>query len=221
MEIALKIAYTSFGSTVVPITLFFIQKKKLSFELHPIGWVVIVSFIADAISFYRSRQGLNTHIIGNIYLAAQFLFLIIMFGRLFRNKKMVVSILMLFIPFYLINISFYQGPWVFNSITNIVASLISILLCIYYFYQLISELPVTHVQDSPMFWICFAILAYYSGNFFLFITNNYFTEQDASFHRLIWILHNLLNIIKHILFSIGLWQSFRKVRSSTLSSSAP
>jgi hypothetical protein len=91
---------------------------------------------------------------------------------------------------------------------------------LFYFYRLLNELPIIHIQHLPMFWVSVSVLTYYAGNFFLFLVKNYLVYGESGSHKLMWILHNLLNITKNLLFAIALWQSYRKARSSTLSSSA-
>jgi hypothetical protein len=185
--------------------------------------VLLLSVITDLISilFIKYSVNANTYLILNIYLIGQFSLLVLVFRKQFRNKHLADIILLIFILFCIINISFFQGPWVFNSVSNALASLILICFCIFYLYRLLNELPVVHIQSLPMLWISFAVLAYYGGNFFLFLVNNYLTYDESGTHKLMWILHNLLNITKNILFAIGLWQSYRNVKSYTLSSSAP
>lgn len=220
MKPELIIAHFSSGSVLIPLMLVFASWKKLTVELKPLFWILLVSLLSDALALILMQYSIHTHFIGNIYLIAQFSLLILIFRKQLHNNRIVDFILALFILFFIINISFFQGPWVFNSVSNVVACLILIAFCLFYFYRLLNDLPIVHIQQLPMLWITFAVLTYYGGNFFLFLVKNYLTYGDAGTHKIMWILHNLLNITKNILFAIALWQSYRKVKSFTLSSSA-
>ena len=66
-----------------------------------------------------------------------------------------------------------------------------------------------------MVWISVGVLVYYSGNIFLFILNNYFSNRVDGNQGTLWIIHNLLNISKNLLFCIALWQSQHKISSSS------
>lgn len=211
------------GSVFIPLCLALAHKKRIPDELIPIYWILIVSLTCDviSISLLKYAISINTLLIGNIYLFAQFSLLVWIFVKQLQSKKVINIVYIFFIFFYVINISFFQGPWIFNSISNVLASLILIALCLYYFYRLLYDMPTVHIHSLPMLWISFAVLTYYAGNFFLFLVSNYLVEGARESHRIIWILHNLLNITKNILFAIALWQSYRKVRSFSLSSSAP
>ena len=215
------IAYGSFGSVLIPLTIAIIHLRRMWNNLKPLLLILVCSFLADFVSFVFIRYSLNTYLIGNIFLIGQFSLLVLIFRDQLPNPRTTNIILVASILFCIVNLTLVQGPWVFNSFSNVVASLILIAFCIVYLYRLLNDLPIIHIQNLPMLWITFAVLTYYAGNFFLFLVKNYLTYGESSFHRVMWILHNLLNVTKNILFAIALWQNYRKVRSSSLSSSAP
>ena len=223
MQPELMIAYCSSGSVFIPLVIALAHWKNLWSDLKPICLVLILSLASDLLSLLliKYSQGSNTYLIVNIYLIIQFSLLVLVFRKQLPYPTITNIILLLFITFCMVNITVFQGPWEFNSVSNVIASLILIAFCIFYLYRLLSELPIVHIQHLPMLWISFGVLVYYGGNFFLFLVNNYLTHDESGPHKLMWILHNLLNITKNILFAVALWQSYRKVKSSTLSSSAP
>lgn len=221
MQPEFLIAYSSFGSVFIPLALAIIQWKRVWDDFRPLCLILILSLSTDLSSILLIRFSINpnTYLIGNIYLVAQFSLLALLFRKQLPNPRIVDIILFLFIVFCIIDFLFFQGPWVFNSVSSVVTSFVLISFCLFYFYKLLNDLPIVHIHELPMLWISFAVLIYYGGNFFLFLVNNHLTHDGP--HKLMWILHNLLNISKNILFAFALWQSYRKVKSSTLSSSAP
>lgn len=223
-EFLFAVAYASIGSVLIPIAFALANGKRLPAELKPLRWILFISLSCDLVSLGISLTGLmkNTHWIGNLYMILQFSFLILIFRRQLQSNRIIDIVHIVFVLFYVVNISVFQGPWIFNSVTNAVACIILIVITMYYFYRLLNDLPTDNIQSLPMLWLSFAVLVYYAGNFFLFLAANYLTYGGVEgTHLLMWNLHNLLNIIKNILFAIALWQSYRKVRLSTLSSSAP
>lgn len=208
------------GSTIIPLG-FAAIKRRISKEFGPLLLALLVSLLCDTIAYFLASRSHNTHWLGNIYLIVQFSLLAWMFRHHFRNKKWNDIIVIAFIFFFTINLVFFQGPWKFNSISNVIAGLILISMCLYYFYRLLNDLPTIHIQHLPMLWISFGVLTYYGGNFYLFLVKNYLSYGETGSHKLMWIFHNLLNIVKNILFAIGLWKGYRRLRSSTLSSSVP
>jgi hypothetical protein len=223
MSMPFLIAYLSFGSIILPLLLSTIQWKKLTGDLVILHWILISSFLIDSGSLVLMKlfnRG-NTQPLVNAYLLIQFSLLFFIYARQFRNKLAFIIIYVCFLLFYFINLFYFQSIFVFNTNSNVFASLILIICALSYFYKLLNDLPLVHIHQLPMLWISFAALTYYSGTLFLFLANNYLTEVASTSHVVMWILHNLLNIIKNILFVIALWQSYRKMRSSILSSSVP
>jgi hypothetical protein len=215
------VSYISTGSILVPLGIAVVHGKTMPKDFKPLYLALVISMVCDVLAYFLASNKLNTHWIGNFYLAAQFYLLVLVFKNQFQNNRRVIDFILIFFTlFFIINISFFQGPLVFNSVSNVAACLILISFCLLYFYRLLNELPIMHIQHLPMLWISFAVLTYYGGNFFLFLVKNYLT-YDTGQHMVMWILHNLLNITKNILFAIALWRSYRKVKLFTLSSSAP
>jgi hypothetical protein len=217
------VSWISMGSVLIPLSFVIVFRSRITQDIKLLLYILFTSLLCDLLSFILSRNSINTHWIGNIYLVAQFVLLSWMFRELFslQGRRVVNIILVLFFLFYIINLFYGQGPKVFNSFSNVVASLILISFCFHYFYRLLHDLPIIHIHRLPMLWVCFAVMTYYAGNFFLFLVKNYLLYGDTGAHKLMWILHNLLNISKNVLFAIALWQSYRKVKLYTLSSSAP
>lgn len=221
MKMDLLIAYISIGSVLIPLAIASGQIKKLALELKPLFWILLVSLACDLLSFLLIKLKVSTLLVVNLYLFGQFSFLMWIFRIQLKEKLILSYIYLLFSLFFAVNFIFFQGPWVFNSVSNVVACLIFMCITLNYFYRLLNDLPTLHIHRLPMLWISFAVLVYYGGNFFLFLVSNYLFPLAEESHRMLWILHNLLNIIKNFLFAIALWQSYRNMRSSTLSSSAP
>lgn len=218
MKIEFLIAYSSFGSIIIPLT-FALLDPKNSWSTHrPLLLILIGSLLADATAWLLMKQSINTYLVLNLYLIFQCSLLISFLKRELRHQRIINLTQGSFLTVALINITFFQGPWVFNSVTNVIACLILMIIPLVYFYKLLTELPIVHVQHLPMLWIAFGVITYYAGNFFLFLVKNYLVYGEAGSHRYMWILHNLLNIFKNILFAVGLWLSYRKAKSSILSS---
>jgi hypothetical protein len=69
------------------------------------------------------------------------------------------------------------------------------------FYQFYKEENDIFIDQSPLFWMNIAILTYFSGAFFSFILS-----KEILSGPLPWMLHNVCNALKNILFSIALWK---------------
>src|SRR5260221_5953185 len=203
MKPEIIVAYLSFGSVFVPLGVALIHWRSLESELKFLRLILAVSLLCDALSFVLATYSINTHLIGNIYFLVQFSFLYKILIDQLQRRKYLITIYLTFVALYVANIAFYQGPLKFNSISNVAASIILMALSLQYLYHLMAKLPIMYIYNLPMLWISFAVLGYYAGTFFLFLTSNYFVEGAAASHRMMWILHNLLNIVKNLLFAIA------------------
>ena len=74
-----------------------------------------------------------------------------------------------------------------------------------YYDHLIHTIPARNIFSYPLFWINSAIAYYYCFNLFLFIVSTYAFENLKSNEVLaIGIFHNVNNIVKNALFTVGL-----------------
>src|SRR5690242_17878611 len=171
MRPELFVAYSSSASVLIPFGIAFLKWRNMWCELKPLCLILILSLISDMLSIYlvKSSPNANTYLVVNFFMIGQFSLLVLIFRKQFRNSRIVDFILAVSLLFFVVNISFFQGPWVFNSVSNVVACLILIAFCLFYLYRLLNDLPIVHIQQLPMLWIAFAVLTYYGGNFFLFL----------------------------------------------------
>ena len=180
-------------------------------DLAPLIVLLIVSLLCDLSSwiFFEFSYPLV-----NFYLLAQFSVLYYLFFEHLKRLLILKWIFIIFCCFYIVNISFFQGLFQFNSVSNAFASIILMGLSLYYLFTLLKELPTVTIHLLPILWISFAALAYYGGNFFLFLFSNYLTSGIGESLMILWVLHNILNIIKNILFAIALWQAYLNTKLS-------
>ena len=211
MNLPILIAYLSVGSILIPLGIFIFKRFRIVMDLAPLIVLLIVSLICDLSSwiFFEFSYPLV-----NFYLLAQFSVLYYLFFRHLKRPSILKWIFIFFCCFYIVNISFFQGPFQFNSVSNAFASIILMGLSLYYLFTLLKELPTVTIHLLPILWISFAALAYYGGNFFLFLFSNYLTSGIGESLMILWVLHNILNIIKNILFAIALWQAYLNTKLS-------
>lgn len=214
MQIPWLIAYVCSLSVLLPLVLATIQWRKLPIEISPLRWLLVIAPIADISMLTLSRVFKTRNLmVGDIFMFIQFSILLYIFSRQFSRK---VS----FIIFYACVVIFYIVCFVWpDSVpplligSSAVDGLILIGISIAIFYKLLSELKVMHIHRLPILWIAFATLFYYSGSLFVFLSSNYL-EGDREALSYLWMVPNVLNLIKNVLFAIALWQNYKLVKSS-------
>jgi hypothetical protein len=149
----------------------------------------------------------------NIFTVTEFLFIGFIFYHELNSKHLKSAIkvgLCLFLFISIFNIAFIQGWNEFHTITYRCGSLLVILLCFFYFRQLLQSENKHHPFLIPMFWICTGLLFFYIGFFFYinifdFIAYSKLKEYGALFR----FISNFLNILLYSFIGIGIIQSWR------------
>jgi hypothetical protein len=213
MKIEFFIAYASTASVIVPLVPAIYQARYLKTYSKLILILLICSLLTDVLSYFLSREGITTNWIVNAYLLVQFSLLWMIYFKELSKPRPFVLIATVFIT-YFFGSFFFNDFFNFNTHANSIAGLILVGIAIYHLYHLLNELPAANITNVPMFWVTFAVLCYYGGTLVLFLMNNLMLGKYLASHRMLWILHNICNILKNILLAIALWQSYRNLKPS-------
>jgi hypothetical protein len=108
---------------------------------------------------------------------------------------------------------FLEGPIVLNTYMRSVACIDLAGYSIYFFFQLLIELPSSRLTEFPMFWISAGMLLYFSGSFILNISISYLVNTLNSNLFFFWVFMIGLNFVKNILFGIGSWYRLKSTTS--------
>ena len=214
MNFQLLFAHFSALSVLIPLTLAFLQWRRLSRQLKVISLVLVFSAFTDAISFIFINYSISTFILFNILCLIQLTLFLYAFSLSSSNKALLVVIYSIFVIVYVINFFRIDDPAVFDSASNATSSIILIILSIQYLYRLLNELREPHIYRLPMLWITFGIFAYNAGTLFLILATNYLLASQKESYGNLWILNSVMNITLNILFAIGLWQNYKTVHQS-------
>ncbi len=209
MNFLVILAYFSVFSPVIAIALFWKVPPKTE-EMKVLRMLVIISFLFDLTGMALSFQRLNTYAVGNVFYLVQTLLLILLYKPKVRPlEKFFFPIAAVFTILFFINFFFIQGYKVLDTTTITVSAIIFVGLALFYFLDLLKNLPEVYVHRIPMVWINIGVLVYFAGNLLVFLFNDYFIMTTT------WIVHNMLNITKNLFFTIAIWQSQRKTSSSS------
>lgn len=214
MEVALYIAHFSSISVLIPLVFAVIQWRRIPSEISPLRWAIIVSLISDSCELLLLKMGHTNHLVGTIYLYIQFSILLYIFSLQFQGKTTWKYSTWILIVLYLIGLLVCIQLSESTVYVEAVANLVLIVVPLAFFYKLLNELKIINIHRLPILWICFATLFYYSGNLFLFLARDLLARVPESY-GLSWILHNILNVTKNVLFAVALWQNYRTMKSST------
>ena len=144
----------------------------------------------------------------NFFNGAEFVFYMLFFKQT-AEKKISKQILWLginsFLSFFLINLLFFQGLYVYNNHTHTIGSILIIITCVVLFYDISSSETEHYYSFKWSFlYIISGILIFYSGNIFNTSLLNYVAKQDVEkaikFYKLI---NHSLNIFLYSSFTVS------------------
>lgn len=121
-----------------------------------------------------------------------------------------------FTMFWIFNIFTLEHINTFNSNTSVISSLIILLLCLYYIFELSKSDDILHFQKLPSFWIISGVLFFSALSTLIFAIYKYYVLQNLVAEGIqIWSLMHFTIVIKYIMISAGLL-CYKKRSSSSV-----
>ncbi len=170
------------------------------------GVLLMVSLIADVVGYILILNQISNHAVNNIYFLVSFAVLSLMYARLLPDVKQAI--------YSFIGVAcciFIWDTFCIQTITGVQSyvitfcAILSIGYALIYYDHLLNKRPALYIMQYPFFWINSAVIYYFGLNLFLFAFSNYIFENLKDEEVIaVWAFHNVNNIIKNILFAVGL-----------------
>lgn len=152
----------------------------------------------------------------NIFYNVHSFFMVIFLGlyviriRPSKYKFQLTRLIVLYITFVVINFVFFERPLIYSTRLFTTGSIVLLVLCLFYFINLIQEESQVNWLKHPSFIISSGICLYHAVTFFIFLflrpmfNSAYNTNQ--SFAKLMMQITQITFVIFCILIAIGLYQ---------------
>jgi hypothetical protein len=196
---------------LVSLSVFKLRSTPTFLSFFPIYF--LGDFILGLYQEFTSNKGIYNTGVTNACLIAEFSFICFVLRGFIVNQLMrkVILVLIFIIAFFsIINLVFIQKKVGLNPINFTIQSLITIVLCIYYYFELFQRIEVPSLSGLPSFWITTAILFNTALTFpmsaFMSFMQQWTKQNDASFRiiiRNITTIFNIIITITYVLYSIG------------------
>ena len=95
-----------------------------------------------------------------------------------------------------------------------------LLVCILYYYRMLSDLPVAKLHSDPIFLIVCGWFITYAGKLVLSVTGQYLFMILKDNMLVLWIIFNALTIIGNSIIAYGAYRQWQTVRSGLPASNA-
>lgn len=205
MSVAYELAIFSIASGAFPVIAAMYNYRRLDLILKIAAVYFLISFLSDIVQLISQKMGVvNNHPIFHFYIIISVIFLGAMYYLAFFNqflKKTIVGLSVAALLMIIVNIIFNENIWDYPSVSNTVLSVMIIVFSLLYFYQLLNRQEFIHIEKQALFWINAGMLFYFALNVFLFML---FKQIIDAHQEAVYIVHNIINIIANILFTIGL-----------------
>jgi len=142
----------------------------------------------------------------NAFLMARHLFLLYFFYHLIHGKIIKIAIKWSVIPFLIFAIWDYiklEGPDYANLYTIVIANLITVLLSVRFFYEVLKDNKIINLSTSTEVWISLGTFIYYSGTLPLFIFFNYLITQQNAMALSYLFINDALNTVMYFFYLIS------------------
>jgi hypothetical protein len=199
--------WLSIFSPLAPLLIQLVKRTKLNRFQTVILILITVSFASDLISKFILRRG-NYYLLHGYGLMEALLLVYFYSLAIAKHRNVIYIVGAVFALFYIVN-SLTWEYHKFNTYGRSIECLMMIGFSFSLFYQFYSEEEDIFIDQFPLFWINIAILTYFSGAFFSFILS----KQILSSKELPWMLHNLSNFLKNILFAVAIWKIQQKSKA--------
>lgn len=202
-------------SLLVPLAIYLTKVRYASRQVHIIGALIIASGLCDLVGLILFSRKESTVVLFNAYYAILFFLLTWFYYEiLFVNTRriMVWIGLAVYLQSFILITFFVQNIFEYQTLMWLITAVIMIAYSIAYFFYSLSTIIASGYFGYSLIWINVGVMIYFCLNLFLFVMGNYvLTQLDPETSAMIWSSHNINNIIKNILFAVGIYFYKRKI----------
>ncbi len=209
-QFAITLSYVSLISVLIPIITYVAFPNYLKGG-SVISGLILASLVADIANECYTQAGQNGFLIINGFFILQFLLLNQFYYYLINDKLLIKLIVIFYVILIILNSLFYQGFNEFQHLLRVYECLALITYAVISYYNLFKNPSTDRHFNLFVLWINMGVLFYFFFNLYLFGISNYILKQmfrdDA---MIIWGSHSFNNVVKNVLFAIGLYEAGKK-----------
>jgi hypothetical protein len=183
----------------------------LYLRLFPVYFFLLL--ITDLALEYTQARGMHNNIILNTTGIAEFSFYFFVVRNVIENKKVKKYIsytTLIFLVFATVNLCFIQHNDLFNPINFVIGTFITVIFCIYYYFELFRKTEAESLARLTSFWIVSGILFNVVLVFPIFALLSFMDTLSKVNRKTSLIvfdnidaIFNIISILTYILYSIG------------------
>lgn len=214
-ELALFFGKVYLVILVVNVVLVLLFYRRLPLKIRSISFFLLGSLVTDLASRWLFYQGTNNLFLLHIYTLWELLawswFFYLVFGFTRREQRWYLGGIGLVGVLVLLNSLFLEPPTGFNSNAKTLVQVLLVSFAIRYFFLAFGKIDLTKPVARSVTFINFAVLLYYSGTLFIFMSSRLLKDYgvaSAQQHGL-WVINALLLVVFHFLIFFSIWTPLR------------
>lgn len=190
-------------SVLLPIGMFLRKRKHADRPARIIFYYLLSAGLINACAVFLAKIGLRNLPLLHVYTLVETLFFLSYFYVIFDSNivKKAIKVLMFVFPLLcVINFTFIQSIFTYNTHTRPLEALIVTSLCLTYFYK---SGFVDDWLSISVNWINMGMLVYFPAASIIFILSNYFTfvDLDSAMTDIVWNMHAFLVLGMYLIFT--------------------
>jgi hypothetical protein len=204
------------------ISLSVFAQKPVPLYLRLFPFYLFLLLIEDMTIEYTSSIGMHNNIIPNLSGIAEFTFYFFVIRSVIvstKVKKRIYYAAIAFAVFAVINLLIQRND-LFNPINFTVGTVITVVFCIYYYFELFQKTEAQSLSRSSSFWIVSGILFNAVLVFPIFALISFMDNLSKANHKTtsivldnIMTIFNIISVLTYILYSIGFFCRIRTSKS--------
>ena len=208
---------------LISLSVFAQKPVPLYLRFFPVYFFLLM--IVDKALEYTTDLGMHNNILLNTWGPVEFSFYFFVIGQVIvgnKVKKRIVYITAAFLIFAFINLFFIQQNDLFNPVNFTIGTVITVILCIYYFLEIFQKAETQSLSRLPSFWIVSAILFNVVLIFPIFALISFMSQLSKANQRTSMIIFNnivaifnIISVLTYILYSIGFLCRIRTSKSTS------
>jgi hypothetical protein len=190
---------------IIPLGIALYKYGNLPGAYKILTWYLVIAGITNFTANILATRNINNLPLLHIYTALEFLVLSVFYRSVLKDSlvtKLILPVLVLFVIFCVVNALFFQTIFLYNSYSRSLSAFILVVYAIVYFKQRLDQGHSISKHNRPLLWINSALLIYFGGSFFLFISSNLILA-NITMNAMLWDIHASLVFVMYILFTIG------------------
>ncbi|MDP1802989.1 MAG: hypothetical protein Q8L81_16625 [Bacteroidota bacterium] len=195
-------------SVYVPALLCIYKVKALNKSLWALFVYLLACLISDRVSllFIENERVLN--IVSNSFTIFESSLICFIYFSDFSNKKIRLGIILTYLTLIILSFIVFVIQKKYDKVDTIISPIGSAIITVLagsYLITFLLDPNILKLYKHYFYWVNFAFLLYFSVAALLFLSNNFLNTCKPSTLYLVWGIHLILNVIKNLLFAVGIW----------------